>query len=227
MSRIPHRTALSILMLFAVGCAPSPARSGVAGGGAVDPGTLALSDELRADGRTLAPRVDGGRSGVHISAAQGEGVAWAEGVEFETGVIELEVKGKDVQGQSFLGVAFAGANDSTYEAVYVRPFNFATTDPVRKIHAVQYISHPAYPWARLRAEQAEVFENPVDPVPDPNAWVRLRLEVDPARVRVFVGAGREPDLVVDRLGDRRGRRVGLWVGNGSDGDFANLRIMPG
>ena len=99
-------------------------------------------------------------------------------------------------------------------------------DSVRRMHAVQYVSQPAYTWQRLRAEQAEVFENPVSPVPDPNGWVRLRLEIEPSRVRIYVGEGAEPDLVVDRLGEGAGRRVGLWVGYITDGDFANLRITP-
>ena len=108
----------------------------------------------------------------------------------------------------------------------MRPFNFAATDTIRKIHAVQYISLPAYTWQRLRAERPEVFENPVTPVPDPNGWVALRVEVEPRSVRIFVGEGSEPDLVVERLGVPAGQRVGLWVGNASDGSYANLRVTP-
>src|ERR1017187_621430 len=51
---------------------------------------------------------------------------------------------------SGLGIAFHGEDTSTYDAVYFRPFNFNTTDPVRKIHAVQYVSMPDNPWFRLR-----------------------------------------------------------------------------
>gem|GEM_PF-6071604 len=29
-----------------------------------------------------------------------------------------------------------------YEAVYFRPFNFRSSDPVRKGHAVQYVANP-------------------------------------------------------------------------------------
>ena len=223
---IPHTILVIVLFATSAGCAPTLTQGGAARTRAVDVGTAALADALRASGRTLVPRTDGTRSGVYISAAAGEGAAWIPGVEFETGTIEVDVKGKDVLQQSFLGVAFAGVNDTTYEAVYLRPFNFAAADPIRKIHAVQYVSQPTYPWPRLRAEHAEVYENPVDPGPNPNDWVHLRLEVEPARVRIFVGEGAEPDLVVDRIGKLPGRRVGLWVGNTSDGHFANLRITP-
>jgi hypothetical protein len=170
--------------------------------------------------------VDGDRRGARIGVQAGEGAAWIPGVELATGTIEVELRGKDVLQQSFLGIAFGGSTDSTYEAVYLRPFNFRAADPVRRVHAVQYVSEPLYHWDRLRAERPELFENPVDPAPDPNGWVPLRLVVEPTRVQIFVGEGAEPDLVVDRLRPTGGRRVGLWVGNVSDGDFAKLRITP-
>ena len=60
-----------------------------------------------------------------------------------------DIRGKDVMQQSFVGVAFHGVNNETLDAVYFRPFNFRSDDPVRKVHAVQYISHPNYPWHRI------------------------------------------------------------------------------
>jgi hypothetical protein len=136
------------------------------------------------------------------------------------------VRGKDVPQQSFVGVAFNGVDDQTFEAVYLRPFNFRAADSDRRSHAVQYVAHPAFPWHRLRSEHPGVYENPVTPAPDPNDWVHLRLEVDRAAVRVYVGDGEEADLVVDRRADQNGDRIGLWVGNNSGGDFANLQIRP-
>jgi hypothetical protein len=187
---------------------------------------LARAGKVRAAHRQVTELVDGGRQGARLSAGESFDVAWIEGASFTAGTLELETRGKDVQGQSFLGVAFAGANDSTFETVYVRPFNYRTTDAARHAHAVQYESMPAHPWAKLRSDFPEVYENPVAPPPDPNGWVRLRLIVEPTRVRVFVGEGAEPDLVVARIGPGKGGRLGLWVGNGSGGDFANLRITP-
>jgi hypothetical protein len=58
-------------------------------------------------------------------------VAWLDGVELATGTLEVDVRGKDVLQQSFLGLAFAGVNDSTFEAVYLRPFNFRAREPNR------------------------------------------------------------------------------------------------
>jgi hypothetical protein len=63
-------------------------------------------------------------------------------------------------------------------------------------------------------------------VPDPNGWFHVRVVVASPKVSVFVANAKEPTLVVDQLSDRRKGSVGLWVGNGSSGDFANVKITP-
>jgi hypothetical protein len=52
---------------------------------------------------------------------------------------------------------------------------------------VQYVAHPASTWNVLRESYPEVYENPVSPPPDPDGWVTLRLEVEEAEVRAYVG----------------------------------------
>ena len=181
--------------------------------------------KLRAVNREAAP-VSGSRPGVHVSEKAGNGVIWIEGTDFAQGTIELDVKGRDVVGQSFVGVAFHGKADNTYEAVYLRPFNFRATDPARHQHAVQYISLPDYDWPKLREQFPEEFENPVDASVGPTDWVPLRVVVNDKTVQIFVGTGAAPALEVRKLGTLDRGMVGLWVGNGSDGDFANLKITP-
>jgi hypothetical protein len=154
----------------------------------------------------------------------GDGVIWLDGVEVRDGIIELELRGANRPGQSFVGVAFRGADDRTYEAVYFRPFNFQAAEPARE-RAVQYVSHPDYPWARLRSEHPGRYEDAMSPVPDPDGWFRARLVVEGSTVRVFVNDAKMPTLAVTTLTEPRRGRVGLWVGNGSGGDFANLRVM--
>src|SRR2546429_2278405 len=175
--------------------------------------------------RTVSRFSDGTRAGLRLSASAGEGVAYVRGIEFGDGTIELDVKGKDVQGQSFVGIAFHGVDGSTYDAIYFRPFNFKAEDPARRSHAVQYISHPTYTWQKLRAERPGIFEQPVNPAPDPNALFHVRVVVASPKVSVFVGDAKEPCLVVTRLNDRTNGLVGLWVGNNSAGDFADLNIV--
>lgn len=164
------------------------------------------------------------RNGVQVSASAGPGVAWIEGSDFRTGTIEVDVRGRDVLQQSFVGVAFHGRDDANYEAVYLRPFNFRAEDPVRRQHAVQYVALPEYDWPRLRSEFPEEFENPVDPFLVPTEWVRLRIVVEQRAIQVYVGPITSPVLEVRKLGQLDGGMVGLWVGNNSIGDFARLVI---
>ncbi|HXL33354.1 MAG TPA: hypothetical protein VN953_00390 [Gemmatimonadales bacterium] len=176
--------------------------------------------------RRVSSLSEGTRKGLRLSESPGDGVAYLRGIELGNGTIEFDLKGKDVQGQSFVGVAFHGVDSSTYDAIYFRPFNFKAEDPARRSHAVQYISHPTYTWQKLRTERPGVFEQPVSPPPDPNAWFHVRVVVASPKVSVFVGDAKEPCLVVTRLSDRTNGLVGLWVGNNSGGDFANLNIVP-
>ena len=183
-------------------------------------------NDVQVFNRSVSALSDGTRKGVRLNEQPGEGVAYLKGIEFSNGTIEFDVRGKDVQGQSFVGVAFHGLDSTTYDAIYLRPFNFRTEDPARHSHAVQYVSQPAYPWQRLRTERPGVFEQPESPPPDPNGWFHVRVVVASPKVSVFVGDAKQPSLVVTQLSDRTKGLVGLWVGNGSGGDFADLKIIP-
>jgi hypothetical protein len=202
---------------------PSPAQAPSAA--TIDLADRLTTGKLRGVNRQ-ATVLSGGRRGVHVDAKPGNGVVWVEGTEFSQGTVELDVRGKDAFQQSFLGLAFHGKDDNSYEAVYLRPFNFRAEDPARHQHAVQYISLPDHDWPRLRKEFPEEFENPVDASVSPTEWVPLRVVVKGQTIQIFVGPVKTPTLEVRKLGTLEGGRVGLWVGNNSDGDFANLRIAP-
>ena len=164
------------------------------------------------------------RNGVRLSPRTGNGVAWVDGSEFRTGTIEVDIRGREDLQQNYVGIAFHRKNDTTYEAVYLRPFNFRAADPVHKRHAVQYISLPKFDFQDLRDQFPEEFENPVDASIVPTDWVKLRVVVEGSKVQIYVGTAREVTLEVRKLGQLDGGQVGLWVGNVSGGDFANLVI---
>jgi hypothetical protein len=191
-----------------------------------DLAALADGNRLRLFNRTATRLVDGARKGVRLSAAEGEGLAFLPAIELANGTIEIDVRGKDVPQQSFVGVAFHGANDKAFDAIYFRPFNFRATDPVSRGHAVQYHSLPGYSWDKLRADQPGKYERAVNPVPDPNGWFHARIVIADPKVSAFVGDATDPCLVVNALNGRKTGMVGLWVGNNSGGDFANLTIIP-
>ena len=201
-----------------------------AGGQTAAPQQINLAEwlaggKLRAVNRDVTA-LEGDKRGVKVSEKAGPGVVWIEGSDFEQGTIEIDVRGRDVLQQSFLGIAFHGKDDKTYEAVYLRPFNFRAQDPDRHQHAVQYVAVPDYDWPRLRKEFPEEFENPVDASVAPTDWVPLRVVVKDNALQIFVGKVNAPALEVRKLGTLDRGLIGLWVGNNSDGDFTNLRVTP-
>jgi hypothetical protein len=183
------------------------------------------------DGWTIANRgavteTDGTRTIVTFDGRPGDGAAWLDGVEFENGTIEVSIRGKNNPGMSFVGVAFRGVDDETYDAVYFRPFNFFADNDLSRSHMVQYVSHPENTWSRLRQEHTDVYENALVDPPNPDEFFRARIVISKPEVRVYVEDDTEPSLVVNELTDRRGGRIGLWMGNNSDGSFAELVIRP-
>lgn len=215
------RFALVVLSASALApaCMPAPAREPSGSGGAAPVVERAVN-------RTFTLVQEGRGPVIRLNGQDGDGLAIVAGPAFSEGVLELDVKGEDLQGGSFVGIAFNVQNDSTYEAVYLRPFNFRAPDPVRQKRAVQYISHPSHPWSRLREETPGRYEAAVLPVPDPNGWVHLRVVVTGTEVQVHAGDGTEPDLVVQRIGRSRPGPVALWVGNASGGEFTDLTVRP-
>jgi hypothetical protein len=168
--------------------------------------------------------IDKEQKAVRFSESEGDGVAWLDAVNFTNGIIELDIKGKDVLQQSFVGIAFHSKDEKTLDAVYFRPFNFQSTDSVRRIHAVQYVSHPDFPWNVLRETQNGKYEKGIASAPNPNEWFHAKIIVDYPHVTVYVNNSPSPSLVIDKLNDRQNGKIGLWVGNNSGGEFANLVI---
>lgn len=165
-----------------------------------------------------------GHQGIRLSKAYGEGVAWFMGVTFSEGIIEFDVRGEDVKQHSFVGIAFHGANDTTFDAVYLRPFQFrATADSLRN-RMLQYISLPVHTWRALRKSAPGVNEHSITPAPDPSGWVHMRIVVSGDTISTFINGAKEPSLVVKKLTKLRTGRVGFYVADTSGGDFANIRM---
>jgi hypothetical protein len=164
------------------------------------------------------------KNGIMLSAKDNDGVALIDNVTFSNGIIELDIRGKDVHQRSFIGVAFHAEDAKTLDAVYFRPFNFLTTDSVRHIHMVQYISHPQYPWFVLRDKFNAQYEKAITSPPDPNQWFHIRIEIKYPQVTAFINNQKTPCLSIKLLSDRKSGKLGLWVGDSSDGAFANLKV---
>jgi hypothetical protein len=158
--RITSIFLIAIYTAFASACAPAPSDCGTPVTLHSDSGVPRLGEFINLADRLAAGRLrtvnraakTSNSTAVRVTAAQGLGVIWIEGTDFAEGTIEADVCGRDVDSQSFVGVAFHRKNDKTFEAVYVRPFNFHATDTERRNHAVQYVAEPDYYYAPLRAK---------------------------------------------------------------------------
>jgi hypothetical protein len=185
---------------------------------------MAENNKLEVFNRKVSTFTENDKKGIRFSKNENDGVAWLNGVEFSNGSIELDIRGKDVFQQSFVGIAFHGIDNRTFDAVYFRPFNFQSTDPARKIHAVQYVAYPDYPWQLLREKFNGKFEKAVIPSPNGTEWFHVKITIKYPMVKVFVNGSSEPSLTIEKLNNRKTGKIGLWVGNNSDGDFAKLQI---
>ena len=225
---------LGLSIEVASACAPAPSECGMApahhGDGGLRPSGefISLPDSLAAGRLRTVNReaaASNGGTAVRVTASPGLGLIWIEGTDFADGTLEADVCGRDVDSKSFVGVAFHRKDEQTFEAVYVRPFNFRARNAGRRQHAVQYVAEPDYDYSRLRAKFPEEFEHAVDPSIAPTAWIPLRIVVHDGRVRVFVGQALALDVRELRAAARG--QVGLYVDNGSDGVFANVHIVHG
>ncbi|RAJ08744.1 hypothetical protein LX64_01398 [Chitinophaga skermanii] len=159
-----------------------------------------------------------------LNEQPGGGLAWLKDQVFTTGTISFDVKGRDVQQKSFVGVAFQGINDTTYDAIYLRPFNFNAAEPIRRLRAVQYISLPENDWEPLREKFPNVYENAVTPVPNATDWVHVDIVVTETGATVYINHSKTASLKVTLLQQRGGKRIALWVGNNSDGEWRNFEL---
>lgn len=177
-----------------------------------------------------------GRRGLRIGRAddyvEGGTLVLIEGTEFQNGTIELELAGEpaadaDPAMRGFVGVAFRvdPEDPNRYECFYLRPTNARADVQLRRNHTTQYVSHPDYPWYRLREESPGVYESYVDLVP--GTWTEVRIEVTGKQARLYVHGADEPVLIVNDL--KRGNasgQVGLWLHSSTLAHFRNVRIRP-
>lgn len=188
-------------------------------------------EQLETRGVSMTKTTYQGKSAVRVEAlanvANAESYAILKGSHFHNGTIEVELAGKpgahaDSAARGFIGIAFR-MQANRYEYIYLRPTNGRADDQVRRNHSVQYASYPDFDFDRMRKESPEKYESYVDL--EPGAWTKYRITIDGTKARLFVNGAAQPCLIVDdmKLGDSEGA-VALWVGRGTEGYFANLKI---
>ena len=199
-------------------------------------GTAAFSQtagQLELHGARASQAEYRGKSAVNLTPADGapggNALAIVQGPAFDNGTIEADLAGAPAKNamegaRGFIGIAFrVQPAASKFELIYIRPTNGRADDQLRRNHSTQYISFPDYEWNRLRKEATRQYESYVDLVP--GEWTKLRVEVSGSKARLYVHGAPQPVLVVNdlRLGDGKGA-VALWIGEGTEAYFTNLRL---
>ena len=191
-------------------------------------------DQLEGNNVSIAATNFKGRDAVQVIAApdapNATSYAVVTGATFLDGTIEVDLAGQPGAAASgtargFIGIAFRLQADGKYEYIYLRPTNGRADDQVRRNHSTQYSAHPDFDFARAREEAPEKYESYVDL--QPGVWTKYRIEVAGTTARLFVHDAEQPTLIVNdlKLEPQQGG-VALWVGPGTEGYFANLKITP-
>lgn len=178
--------------------------------------------KLRIQNRGVITENQNNKSYIKISGGVYAGVVWLPIQNFKNGKIEIVARGKDLAQGSFYGIAFHAQNDSTYDDVYCRPFNFRAADSLRKIHAIQYVAYPKYDWPLLRREFNGVYEKGIENPPNAEDWVTLSIWINDDKVKAFINYATKPALVVKKLNTNKSGYIGI---TGFNCDVEQIRVF--
>jgi hypothetical protein len=173
-----------------------------------------------------------GKTATHIYSKdlKATEVVLIKDVIFENGTLEIDLagavqRGADSTVRGFIGLAFRVQNTDSlrYECFYLRPTNGRAEDQLRRNHTVQYISHPRYPWYKLRTEFPGKYESYTDL--EAGEWTHVKIVVNHKDARLFVNHAKQPCLIVNDLKlDHSIGGIGLWIGPGTDAYFSGLKL---
>jgi hypothetical protein len=208
------RKSLLTLLLFAVVCS-----AGAQTAKNYNLVHLLKADKLRIDTSNHAQVIDApGKQAITL-----KNIAWLKNVGLKAGTIDVDLRGKDVFLQSFLGVAFHATDDKHYDVIFFRPFRFHHADTATRRWSVQYMGMPDYDYDKLRKAHPGVYENFINPVPGASDWFHATIVLKGDWITVYVNHSTTPSLKIQSLNAARDGAIGLWA-DGLTEDFANLSI---
>jgi hypothetical protein len=129
--------------------------------------------------------------------------------------------------RGFIGIAFRlqETEPFNYDCFYLRPKNGRANNQIQRNHSTQYISHPEFPWHRLRKESPGVYESYVDL--QPGVWTKMKIEVTGKQAKLYVHDTKQPCLVVNDLKSEYSKgKIALWLHSSTVAHFRNLVVTP-
>ncbi len=153
------------------------------------------------------------------------GILWVKDVNFKEGAIDVDMRGKNIFLQSFLGIAFHAMDSKHYDLVYFCPFRFHDSDIVTRNYSIKYMSLPDYNYLTLRKDYPGVYENAASPAPQSDEWFHVTIVVKEGWITVYINHSAIPSLKIQQLHTLTEGKIGLWSYSKTlSSDFANLTI---
>jgi len=197
---------------------------------------LKSEDQLKLINLQLRSVEHASKQGIRLSLMgkniQVETIAIINGIEFGDGTIEVELAGEpapdaDPQMRGFIGIAFRLQETEPfhYDCFYLRPKNGRANNQIQRNHSTQYVSHPDFPWHRLRKESPGVYESYVDL--QPGVWTKMKIEVTGKQAKLYVHDAEQPCLIVNDLKSENSKgKIALWLHSSTVAHFRNMIVTP-
>ena len=163
---------------------------------------------------------------------EGETLVIIPAINFKNGIIEIELTGEPAadappQMRGFVGVAFRvnPSDYSSYECFYLRPKNARADNQLQRNHSTQYVSHPEFPWYKMREENPGLYESYVDMVP--GEWIKIKIEVAGKAAKLYLHDAEQPCLIVNDLRhEELEGKIALWLHSSTLARYRNLVVTP-
>jgi len=177
-----------------------------------------------------------GKKGIQIARIageiNGETLVIIPEMNFKDGIIEIELTGEpaadaDPQMRGFVGIAFRvnPSDYSSYECFYLRPTNARANNQLRRNHSTQYVSHPEFPWYKLRKKNPGLYESYVDLVP--GEWTKIKIDVAGKVAKLYLHDAEQPSLIVNDLRHEESEgKIALWLHSSTLARYRNLVVTP-
>jgi len=154
------------------------------------------------------------RQAVRFDSRPGTGLAWIDGLRFQTGKIDLKIAASPQN----VGIAFDIGSERDFEAICFYIGNEARNEGEIQRVVVKYLS--------TNPDRNVTHESHFDlPYARSGEWFKARISISREVIAVFIDGGNLPTLRVGLSEDAEvNGSVGLWIGPGSSAIVDDFRI---
>lgn len=185
-------------------------------------------DEVLFDGRTVLRVTKKDKADLYDENTY----AKVRDLQFHNGTIEVKLLSRLLPdapdfARGFIGIVYrANADDSEFEAFYVRPTNGRTCGDVgRRAHGCQYFSYPGYTFSYFREYGITKYEAEADI--DLDEWITLKARIENERAEFYLNQDTAPVLVVEDMKHGIGAKgsLGIFVDIGTEAFVSELKVV--